>query len=288
VSQGQSCECSNPVPVQVSIPGAPGENGAPGAAGKSAFSIVQSSFVVPAIGSSVTVSIDDGSWMSVGGTVPQIVYVTDAGFFSVNSLAGSPPTSVGLTYLNYAGNTAAGNTIASGSVVSPAGTEPDFSGITALTDNTGGAATNTLAVGVGESIVSLFVNLADLANHDLLTAYTPGFAFKILAMDFAVEKAATTAAKLATLTPYINATPTTGGVVSLTSANCTPQGNVVAGTAVTAANVGTNADTISITGSAVTSFVEGSGWVLLRIKDMDTANAFASLASKVNAILAAT
>lgn len=151
-----------------------------------------------------------------------------------------------------------------------------------ITDNSTGTASTTLAAGVGVQTIALFVNLADIAAADLLTTYTPGYAFKILKMDFAVEKAATTAAKAATLTPKISGTALTGGVLALTSANCTPQGAVVAGTAVTAANTGSKTDTISITGSSVTTFVEGAGWLLLEIQNMDTANAIASLAAYAN------
>lgn len=154
----------------------------------------------------------------------------------------------------------------------------------ALTDNTTGAAGTTLAAGVGDFTLPLYVNLADLAAADLVTTFTLGFKFKILSMDFVVEKAATTAAKAATLTPKISGVAVTGGVLSLTSANCTPQGVVVAGTAVTALNTGASNATISITGSAVTAFVEGAGWILLRIQNMDSADAIASLASTINSI----
>lgn len=147
-----------------------------------------------------------------------------------------------------------------------------------FTDNTTGAVSTTLAAGVGVVTVPLYVNNADLAAADLLTTYTPGYAFKILGVAYGVEKAVTTGSKLATLTPKISGVAVTGGVLSLTSAALTPQGAVVAATAVTAANTGAATDTISITGSAVTAFVEGGGWIFLKIQNMDTANAVASLA----------
>ncbi len=237
---------------------------------------------MPAKGSSVSVSVDDNTTVTNG----QNVFVEGAGYFSVNSKAGT--TVVGLTYLNYSVNTAAGNTISAGAQISPAGTEPDFSGITALTDNTGGSASDTLAVGVGVSVIPFFVNLADLANHDLVTQFVLGYNFKILSLNFIVEKAATTAAKAATIAVSISGTPTTGGSLALTSSNCTPQGNVVAASPITAANTGSSTDNISITGSSVTAFVEGNGVLVLTVKNMDVANSFASLAAKVNAMLAAT
>ena len=117
--------------------------------------------------------------------------------------------------------------------------------------------------------LALFTNLADITGADLLTAWTPGFNGRILSMEFFVEKPATTAAKLATLTPKINATNVTGGAVALTSANCTPQGARVAGSAVTAGFTFTPTDTIGIVGSGVTAFIEGGGWIILTMANDD-------------------
>jgi hypothetical protein len=156
--------------------------------------------------------------------------------------------------------------------------------VVALTDNSTGTGGATLAAGVGISTLSTFVNLADILAADLVTTWTPGYKFKILSVDFVVTKAATTGSKAATLTPKISGVAVTGGVLALTSGNCTPQGVVVAGTTVTAANTGSAAATISITGSAVTAFVEGNGTIEIRIQNMDTADAIASLALKCNTI----
>lgn len=122
----------------------------------------------------------------------------------------------------------------------------------------------------GISNLSFFVNLADIASAaDVITAYTPGYAGKILSFDFLVGKPVTTAAKLATLTPKINSTNTTGGAVALTSALATPMGAKIAGSAITAANVFAATDTIGIVASAVTAFVEGNGWMVLRVQNTD-------------------
>jgi hypothetical protein len=118
-------------------------------------------------------------------------------------------------------------------------------------------------------VLPFFLNLADIAAGDLLTNYTPGHRFAIVGVDFRVCKPATTAAKLATLNLEIGTTDLTGGTVALTSANCTPAGAAVAGAAVTAANTGTSTDTISIEASSVTAFVEGNGWLLVKIQNLD-------------------
>jgi hypothetical protein len=118
MSQAFSPGCACPVAITTETPGSPGSNGTNG---YNAYSVLQNSFVVPAINSNVTVTVDQAAWESVG----QNVFIPGAGNFSVASIAsGTPPTSVTLTYLNYAGNTNAGATIASGVNISPSGTQP--------------------------------------------------------------------------------------------------------------------------------------------------------------------
>lgn len=124
--------------------------------------------------------------------------------------------------------------------------------------------------GAGLMVIPFYVSLADIAGaQDVVTDYTPGFAFKIEGIDFAVSKPVTTAAKLATLTPKVSDAAVTGGALALTSANCTPAGKVVAGAAITAGNVGAATDTISISASAVTAFSEGAGTILLKVRNLD-------------------
>jgi hypothetical protein len=115
-------------------------------------------------------------------------------------------------------------------------------------------------------IVSLPITLANVADGDVLTAYTPGFKGTIIGIDFAVTTAVTTAAKATTLNAEIGTTNLTGGAVALTSANCTPLGAVVASTAITAANAFTATDTISIEASSTTTFVEGVGVLYIKLK----------------------
>ncbi len=101
--------------------------------------------------------------------------------------------------------------------------------------------------------------LAGLVNAQVRKIAISG-SFKVTGVGFRVGTPATTAAKLATLTTQINGVALTGGVIALTSANCTPSGALVAGSAITAKNLGANT-TLEIAVSAVTAFVEGDGWV---------------------------
>jgi hypothetical protein len=114
-----------------------------------------------------------------------------------------------------------------------------------------------------QSVLQFHYNLADIAAGDILVAYVPGFAGKILKTSAVVSKPATTGGKAATITPKITGVAVTGGVLSLTSANMTPIGAVVNGTAITGANSFGAADSITLTASAVTAFVEGEIDILI-------------------------
>jgi|GEM_PF-906902 len=116
-------------------------------------------------------------------------------------------------------------------------------------------------------IMALPIVLAQITSAgDVLTNFTPGFAGKIVGLDFAVTVPVTTASKAVTLNAEIGTTNLTGGTVALTSANCTPLGAVVAGAAVTAANVFTASDTISIEAASVTAFAEGEGVLYIKMR----------------------
>lgn len=101
--------CNTIVP-EVNIPGAPGGTGAPGADGAdgiNAFTFTTANFVVPPVGSNVTVPVAENSWM----VVDQIVNTPGGAHFKVISLSGT--TSVVLQFLGYAGDVSPGSTITS-------------------------------------------------------------------------------------------------------------------------------------------------------------------------------
>jgi hypothetical protein len=102
------------------------------------------------------------------------------------------------------------------------------------------------------------LDAANIANGDLLTTKAvPPFYGKIGGIRGIVTKVVTTAAKAADINAEINTTNLTGGVVGLTSANCTPLGKVNEGTAITAANTFKPGDTWSLEAANVVAFVEG-------------------------------
>ena len=133
----------------------------------------------------------------------------------------------------------------------------------------------TYASGPGVvQIVAIPITLAGITGTgDVVTAYTPGFRFRIEALDFQIQTVVTTGSKAVSLNAEIGTTNVTGGVVALTSANCTPAGAQVAGSAITAANEGGATETISIEAASVTAFAEGSGVLLIKLRNLDAAGA---------------
>lgn len=104
--------------------------------------------------------------------------------------------------------------------------------------------------------------LASLTNAaKIMDGLTAGFAGRIESLDFITGTTpASTASKDASLLLKIGTTAVTGGVVSLTTATVNAVGKVVAGTAITAANVFTATDTISlVAGNPSAVFAEGNG-----------------------------
>jgi hypothetical protein len=126
------------------------------------------------------------------------------------------------------------------------------------------------------------------AAADLMTAYTPGYAFELLSLEWVTTTLGTGASASQVINLEIGTTNVTGGVLTLLLADTDTLGKKTAATAITAANTGTAADTISIEVAASgTVFTAGAGYFLLKLRNMDTVNAIASLAAKVNLITAA-
>jgi hypothetical protein len=122
---------------------------------------------------------------------------------------------------------------------------------------------------VASSILMIPISaLANVANNDLLlNAYTPGFAGKIGKLSFiAGQTPASTGGKDIDLTCLIGATPTTGGLLTLLTADIDATGDVKDATAITADNAFGAADTISVKCVEETAaFAEGEGFLVIRL-----------------------
>lgn len=117
------CSSSCPDVEVINVPGAQGTAGADGADGTdgvNGYAIVAATEtdVVPAIGGTVTVTVDSSDWIAVGMNV----YIEGLGYFEVTAVPTT--TTVTLEYLDCNGNTHAGDAIAPALVMSPAGPPP--------------------------------------------------------------------------------------------------------------------------------------------------------------------
>lgn len=138
----------------------------------------------------------------------------------------------------------------------------------------------TLSEGLGVQWFAFKINLATITTtQDVVTGFVPGFAGTVLKTEFIVDQPVTTGSKLASLNVEIGTTNVTGGVVALTSALATPMGARIEGTAVTAANTFTATDALSVEAASVTAFSEGSGTLLIKVRNDDTANAILAAAN---------
>jgi hypothetical protein len=156
-------------------------------------------------------------------------------------------------------------------------TQPTAPAETLVTDNSGGVANAATAVNanVCKQVVTLGVQLSDLAAGNFKVAMPN--AFTLQSIGFRTAKPASTASKAVTLQAAINGVNCTGGVINLTTANQNTIGGFVAGTPITAGNVGTAGQTLEVNVSAVTAFVEGDGWVEFTVLDNDLANTISTL-----------
>lgn len=254
----------------------------PGVAGASAITTTTASFVIPAIGGTVTIAVGDTSWITAGKNL----YIGGANF--VVTGVGST-TALTIKYLGITGDTASAATVASSAVVqSGLGNfivPISIDAITAFTDSSGGVASNTIAVALKKHTVILGpFNMALLVNSQIWEVPV-SHAFTVLSATFRCDIAITTGAKAATFTTRINAVNTTGGVIAVAGAYAT--GATQAGTAISGANTGTAGQTLEVIVSGVTTFTEGYGHIELVISNDDLAATLAAIAAKINSILTA-
>lgn len=112
-----------------------------------------------------------------------------------------------------------------------------------------------------------------ITNADELITYTPGFNFEVVKIDFVCVTPITTAAKTATINPKIGSTVIPGTAVALAG---TKAKGVVTNVWSSSFQLDPKAtrtfggptDTLSITASAVTAFVEGAGYFLVQIRNI--------------------
>lgn len=129
-----SCASQTNVVIAPGPRGLPGTNGTNGTDGTNAYTTTSGVFTMPAVSSTVSVSVGSTAWLSPG----QTVYVQTAGYFTVSSVTDA--TTVVLTNLGYTGNAAPSTSIPTGRQFSAAGVKGQDG---ALTGTAGGDLTGT-------------------------------------------------------------------------------------------------------------------------------------------------
>lgn len=115
-------------------------------------------------------------------------------------------------------------------------------------------------------VFTFYADLASITAADVIRDFFPRVYGTIEYFGFEVDKAVTTASKLATFNLEIGTTDLTGGVIALTSALATPKGKIIDATAITGANTLVPSSKISLEASAVTAFSEGTGTFIIRVR----------------------
>ena len=301
MATASDCSCACPTPEIVTVPGTAGTDGAAGAAGAdglNAYTVTTVPFSLPGTGPNPVagaVSVGISSWAALG----QIIFIsngTGGGTFSGHFQVLTEPsaTTFTLQWLNYPNDSAAGSTFPAGCQVSPAGIIFKATPLpTALTNNTTGVAQATLDAGVGCSTItipltSLATGLGALAI-DLLTNYVLGYAFKLLKFDFVTTVVGAGAGASQVFNLAIGGVAVTNTLtVNLASTNIIGAISLGAPSPIVAANTGNSTATLSIKMAAGgTVFTGGAGYFVIKVQNMDDANAAASLNASVTSLITA-
>jgi hypothetical protein len=158
----------------------------------------------------------------------------------------------------------------------------------ALTDNSTGSAGDTIAAGVGLYNLTIPATFeTGTGAADYATGIVLGHKFKLIGWEFItdVPGAGASASRVFNLEIGTTDVGTVPSTLTLTEASTSAKGERTAGTAIAGANTGSASDAISIeVAGAGTAFSSGSGYFLIEVQNMDTADAVASLAAKVNTL----
>jgi hypothetical protein len=145
-----SCDCNTLVVGEAGAPGPQGLagiNGTNGTNGLNAFTTTSANFTQPSVGSPVTFSVVENRWIAVG----QTIYISQAGFYTVSALGGSPSFSSVTANLISTDGISVGGTVTSGRKVSPSASAVYSAPLASLTVTTGGVSSLDGPVTINES-----------------------------------------------------------------------------------------------------------------------------------------
>lgn len=106
-----------------------------------------------------------------------------------------------------------------------------------------------------------------IANGDELTDFIPGHPFEVTGIEFVCVTPITTAAKTATLKPYIDGTVVPGTATAV--AGTKAKGSVSTAFVASGSKLyGSATSKLKLTASSVTAFVEGAGYWAVHIRNL--------------------
>lgn len=124
----------------VNVPGIEGDAGTDGTDGINAYTVTTADFVVPAIGATVTVFVEETGWMVTG----QPIFIEGPATFKVDSITNA--TTVVLEFLGQADDVSPAATISSGAGVSPGGIQGALTSLSVYASGSAYSLTNTSAL----------------------------------------------------------------------------------------------------------------------------------------------
>ena len=208
-------DCCTPCPSvpAVNVPGSPGSTGL------NAFTTLTAPITLPAQNATVIVTVANTQWLAVG----QIVFASDGthlGTFSVVSVpAVAPFTSATLKFLLYATDSAQGQIIATGSLLTPAGIQAAISYPTSVVNGGTGATTASTA----RSNLGAAANGANSDITSLNALSTP------LSLSQGGTGVTTVAALLALLVIQTGTATLSGGTFTVSTKNITNNSIILVG-----------------------------------------------------------
>ena len=160
----------------------------------------------------------------------------------------------------------------------------------AVTDSGTGTDGGAIAAGVGLYTLTVpFTWVAGAGALDVCSAYVLGHKFKIMSwswVDGGTVLVGSSGSRVANMEIGIVDVGTTPSTCTVVQASTAP-GRKIDGTTVTGANTGSATDTFSIELAASgTEITAGNGAFLVKIQNMDVADAFAALAAEVVNLIA--
>lgn len=153
-----------------------------------------------------------------------------------------------------------------------------------LTDSSGGTASGTVAAAASDYTLAIPCNLIGaVAAFDVITARVLGHRFQIMDWSFTTDVLGVGSSASRVFNMEIGTTDvgTTPSTCTVTEASTNTRGKQTAGTTVTGAATGTSTDTFSIEcANSGTAFTAGSGTFHVRIRNLDLADALASIIAR--------